>query len=158
MGKAMRRLGVSAMLAAVSVVQTAAAGDAVVVYPAAEAFEEVVESIKMAITERGLLVSGTLHVAEMLERTGKDLGYEQPVYARAESVEFCSAAISHRMIAVDARNLVICPFTVAAYSLAVEPDQVYVAYRRPALAGVEAEKTTAVVEELLDGIARQAAE
>ena len=128
-----------------------------VVYPASAGIEEVIEIIKMAVIERGMLVSSTLHVSDMLNRTGKDLGFEQPVFVHAESVEFCSALMSHRMVAADPGNLVICPFTVAAYVLADNPGQVYVAYRRPFLAGDAAESTQAVVE-MLDGIAREAAE
>jgi len=129
----------------------------VVVYPASAGIEEVIEIIKMAVVERGMLVSSTLHVSDMLNRTGKDLGFEQPVFVHAESVEFCSALMSHRTVAADPGNLVICPFTVAAYVLADNPGQVYVAYRRPFLAGDAAESTQAVVE-MLDGIAREAAE
>ena len=129
----------------------------VVTYPASGTFDEVVENVKWAITGRGLLVSGTLHVQDMLERTGKDLGFPDPVYLQAESVEFCSAMMSQQMVAVDPRNLVICPFTVAVYVLASEPEQVYVAYRRQDLAGDSAEVVEAVTD-MLDGIAREAAE
>ena len=133
------------------------ADDPVVTYPASGSYEEVVEALRTAVTNRGLLVSGTLHVQEMLERTGKDLGFPDPIYLRAESVEFCSAQMSHQMIAVDPRNLVICPFTVAVYVLASEPDQVYVGYRRQHLAG-DAEEVLQAVTELVDGIAQEAAE
>ncbi len=129
----------------------------VIVYPAASEFEEVIDNIKMAITDRGMLVSGTLHVGDMLNRTRKDLGFEKQVYLRAESVEFCSARMSHLMVAADPGNLVICPFTVAAYVLADNPDQVYIAYREHVLAG-ESDETARAVREMLDGIAREAAE
>lgn len=133
------------------------AQDPVVTYPASGSFEEVLEAVKTAVTNRGMLVSGTLHVQDMLERTGKDLGFPEAVYVQAESVEFCSAQMSHRMIAADPRNLVICPFTVAVYVLANEPEQVYVGYRRQYLAG-DAEEVSKAVMELVDGIAQEAAE
>ena len=129
----------------------------VVVYPASSEFEDVIDNIKMAITDRGMLVSGTLHVGDMLNRTGKDLGFETKVYLRAESVEFCSALMSHLMVAADPGNLVVCPFTVAAYVLADNPEQVYVAYRRTSLAG-DADKAAKAVQEMLDDIAREAAD
>jgi len=138
-------------------VTVAQARDPVVTYPASGSFEEVLEAVKTAVTNRGMLVSGTLHVQEMLKRTGKDLGFTEPVYVNAESVEFCSAQMSHRMIAEDPRNLVICPFTIAVYVLVNEPDQVYVGYRRQYLAG-ESEDALKAVTELVDGIAREAAE
>ncbi len=104
-----------------------------------------------------MLVSGTLHVQDMLTRTGKDLGFEENVYLRAESVEFCSALMSHLMVSADPRNLVVCPFTIAAYELAENPGQVYIAYRKQFLAGEAGEATNAVIE-MLDEIAREAAE
>jgi uncharacterized protein (DUF302 family) len=133
------------------------AQESVVVYPASGAFDEVLENVKWAITGRGLLVSGTLHVQDMLARTGKDLGFPDSVYLEAESVEFCSAMMSQRMVAADPRNLVVCPFTVAVYVMVDEPEQVYVAYRRQQLAGDSGEVVEAV-NEMLDGIAREAAE
>lgn len=113
-------------------------------------FEEVVDNIKMAIEERGMLVSGTLHVSDMLNRTGPDLGYQQ-VFERAESVEFCSASISHQMTQVAPENLVICPFTLSVFIRQDEPEQIYVAYRRLHLAG-KAEQVTASIYEMLNGI------
>ena len=129
----------------------------VVVYPASSEFEDVIENVKMAITDRGMLVSGTLHVQDMLARTAKDLGFEKNVYLHAESVEFCSALMSHRMVSADPRNLVICPFTIAAYELADNPGQVYIAYRRQFMAGA-ADEATEAAHKMLDEIAREAAE
>ncbi|MEJ2452589.1 MAG: hypothetical protein P8103_00330 [Candidatus Thiodiazotropha sp.] len=120
------------------------------IYTSGERFEDVVENIKMAIIERGMLVSGTLHVSEMLNRTAPDLGFSQ-VFVKAESVEFCSALMSHKMSQAAPENIVICPFTIAVYVKREQPDQVYVAYRRPLLAG-DAVETTAAILELLDGI------
>ncbi|MDJ0872420.1 MAG: DUF302 domain-containing protein [Gammaproteobacteria bacterium] len=129
----------------------------VVVYPADSDFEDVIENIKMAVEDRGMLVSGTLHVQDMLTRTAKDLGFDKNIYLHAESVEFCSAVMSHQMVAADPRNLVICPFTIAAYELAAEPGRVYIAYRKQFLAGDADEATSAVIR-MLDEIAREAAE
>ncbi|MCP5017164.1 MAG: DUF302 domain-containing protein, partial [Ketobacter sp.] len=39
-----------------------------------------------------------------------------PVFKKAESIEFCSALMSHRMMSADPSNLVLCPFTIAVYS------------------------------------------
>ncbi len=120
------------------------------IYTSGERFEDVVENIKLAIIERGMLVSGTLHVSEMLNRTAPDLGFSK-VFVKAESVEFCSALMSHKMSQAAPENIVICPFTIAVYVKQEQPDQVYVAYRRPLLAG-DATETTAAILELLDGI------
>ncbi|MBL3601377.1 MAG: hypothetical protein JMN25_16185 [gamma proteobacterium endosymbiont of Lamellibrachia anaximandri] len=133
-----------------------AAPDPVVIYKADEVYEDVIDNIKMAVEERGMLVSGILHVSDMLNRTGPDLGYKQ-VFKKAESVEFCSAVISHKMTQVSPVNLVVCPFTIAVYIKADEPEQVYVAYRSQSLAG-QADKVTAEILELLDGIVRDSIE
>ncbi|MDJ0807712.1 MAG: DUF302 domain-containing protein [Gammaproteobacteria bacterium] len=127
-----------------------------VIYQSEESFEDVIENIKMAIEERGMLVSGTLHVSDMLNRTGPDLGYSK-VFEKAESVEFCSASISHQMTQVAAENMSVCPFTISVYVKSAEPDQLYVAYRRQQLAG-EAAEVTQAIEEMLDGIVQDSIE
>ncbi len=71
----------------------------------------------------------------MLDRTGPDLGFPRSVYLQAVSLELCSASISHRMIAVDPVNIVVCPFTVAVYVRADDPDNVFVSFRRPQSVG-----------------------
>ncbi|MCU7812518.1 MAG: hypothetical protein KZQ77_15015 [Candidatus Thiodiazotropha sp. (ex Notomyrtea botanica)] len=119
-------------------------------YTSEETFEDVIENIKMAIIDRGMLVSGTLHVSEMLNRTGPDLGFSQ-VFSKAESVEFCSALISHKMSQAAPENIVICPFTIAVYVTEAEPQKVNVAYRLPLLAG-DAKAATDAIIEMLDGI------
>jgi hypothetical protein len=126
------------------------AGQATRIYTSQEAFEDVVENVRLAVIERGMLVSGTLHVSDMLNRTAPDLGFSE-VFTKAESVEFCSALISHKMARAAAQNIVNCPFTIAVYVRADLPGQVHVAYRLPVLAGDAGEVAAAIVE-MLDGI------
>lgn len=123
----------------------------VLVFKAAADYDTVKEGIETAITNRGMLTSGELHVSDMLNRTGADLGFVRQVYAKAESIEFCSAVMSHKMIQVDPSNLVICPFTIALFIKTDEPQQVYVAFRRQHLAGA-AEAVQAEVNQLLQDI------
>jgi hypothetical protein len=130
---------------------------AVIFYPSDNDFETTRENIELAIINRGMLISGTLHVSDMLNRTGPDLGVKKNVYQKAESIEFCSAVLSHKMVQADFRNLVICPFTIAVFIKGDEPKQVYVAFRRHYLAGQSDEEAKAVFE-LLDGIVREAIE
>lgn len=129
----------------------------VVVYKTQGEFDDIKEDLELAIADRGLLVSGTLHISEMLERTGKDLGYTRPVYRKAESIEFCSASVSHLMVSTHPVNAVICPFTIAIYILPDEPDTIYIAFRKPYLAG-EASKAQQVIFELMNGIVQDAIE
>jgi uncharacterized protein (DUF302 family) len=133
------------------------AGEFVVTYKSSDDYESTKENIEMAITGRGLKVSGVLHISEMLNRTGPDIGFNKEIYKKAESLEFCSAKVSHVMTKTDHRNLTICPFTVAVYILSDEPEQVYVSFRKPQLEGAD-EKTTKVVYDLLNGIAVEATE
>jgi len=129
--------------------------DTVVIYRTVDEFDMIKENVEMAVTNRGMLVSSTLHVSEMLNRTGKDLGFDKQVYQKAESVEFCSALMSHRMTQVDPANITICPFTVSVYVKTEEPEQVYVAFRKQMLVG-EAETVTAAIHEMLHGIVKEA--
>ncbi|MET0049919.1 MAG: hypothetical protein ABW095_02435 [Candidatus Thiodiazotropha sp.] len=120
------------------------------IFTTGERYEDVVENIRMAIVERGLLVSGSLHISDMLNRTGPDLGFKQ-VFSKAESVEFCSALMSHKMAQAAPENVVTCPFTISVYIKTEEPDQVYVAYRRPHLNGDSDEAYQAIVD-LMEGV------
>jgi uncharacterized protein (DUF302 family) len=124
------------------------------IYTTDQTFEDVVENVKMGVIDQGLLVSGTLHVSDMLNRTASDLGFSE-VFSKAESVEFCSALISHKMAQAAPENIGLCPFTIAVYVKKDEPGRVYVAYRIPILSGDAAEVSAAIVE-LLDGIAQEA--
>lgn len=128
-----------------------------IVYETQGDFGDIKEDIEMAIIDRGLLVSGTLHISDMLNRTGPDLGYQRPVYHQAESIEFCSASVSHLMVSAHPANAAICPFTIAIYSLSAAPEKVYLAFRRIYLAG-EAEKAHQVIFELMDSIVRDVIE
>ena len=125
-------------------------GSPMKIYLSEEGFEDVVENIKMAIIERGLLVSGTLHVSDMLNRTAPDLGFSQ-IFLKAESVEFCSALMSHKMSQAAPENIVNCPFTIAVYVTSDAPKQVHVAYRHPLLAG-EAGEAREAIENMLSTI------
>ncbi|MCK5727377.1 MAG: hypothetical protein KAH22_11200 [Thiotrichaceae bacterium] len=115
-------------------------------------FNSVKETIEMAIADQGLIVSGTLHISEMLNRTGKDLGFK-PIYKVAEGVEFCSSKISHLMAQVDPSNISMCPFTVTIYQLTEDPSKTYLSFRHVSLKGdgvkVE-EKITALLQTIVD--------
>ncbi len=129
----------------------------IVTYQTNDTFESVKENIEDAIIGRGMIVGRTLHAREMLDRTGPDLGFTRSVYLEAVSLEFCSASISHRMIAVDPVNIVVCPFTIAVYVTADDPDNVFVSFRRPQPVGSDSGIAFDIFS-LLDGIAREAIE
>jgi len=121
-------------------------------------FEDARDDLKTAIENRGLVIDHTSHIHDMLERTGKDLGTTTPVFVDAESYMFCSAVVSRKTMEADPHNIVFCPYVITVYATVQEPNKVYVAYRRPQQpAGTpQSQASLKAVEELLDGIAREA--
>jgi uncharacterized protein (DUF302 family) len=109
--------------------QAAQAAGGYAVYESSAAFEDVMEGLKAAVGERGMYINNVMHMGEMLERTGKDLGLGEAIYAKAESIEFCSAALSRRMTVEDPARIVNCPFIVSVYVLPKEPGKTYVVHR-----------------------------
>jgi hypothetical protein len=128
------------------------------VYRSSESFALLKENLEMAITNRGLIISNTLHISELLNRTGADFGVTTPVYSHAEALEFCSAGLSHKMTQAHPLNLSICPFTISLYILPDEPDQVYAAFRKISLAGDEQGTLTTEIETFLHSLVREALE
>lgn len=120
-------------------------------------YDEVKERVMFAIENRGIVLNYTARVGNMLERTGKDLGRQQQIYAQAEVLEFCSAALSRDTMEADPHNIVSCPYTIAIYTLPLEPGKVYLSYRRPTAAGMRpSARTLAAVEKLLEDIVSEA--
>ena len=120
-------------------------------------FDDVRERVVMALESRGLVLNYTAHIGNMLERTGKDIGSERQIYGTAELLEFCSAALSRKMMEADPRNIVFCPYAIAVYTLPNDPAKVYVSYRRPPAAGsARSMKALREVGKLLDDIVRDA--
>lgn len=106
-----------------------AQADEYAVYESESSFGDVMDGLKLAIQERGMYINNVMHMGEMLERTGKDLGMEEPIYAQADSIEFCSAVLSRKMTLENPARIVNCPFIVAVYTLPNQPDTTYVVHR-----------------------------
>ncbi len=117
--------------------------------PLEGSFADTRDAVVMAIENRGLVINLVSHIGEMLERTGQDLGTGQKLYEDAEIIEFCSAQLSRQMMALDPHNIVLCPFTLAIYTLPGQTGQTWVGYRRPSGAAA------AIVEPLLEDILRE---
>jgi len=124
---------------------------------AGTSFDDINESVRAAITDGGMIVSGTLHISNMLNRTGKDIGFTKNIFKKSEAVEFCSAIISHKMAVVHPSNVSMCPFTVVIYELNDEPGVVYLSYRRVKLLG-DGKKVEAEIIKLLQGIVDESVE
>ncbi len=119
-------------------------------------FQDVRDSLQMAIEGKGLKITNTNHIAEMLERTGKDIGETRQVYENAEQFEFCSATVSRHMMEADPHAIVMCPYSVVVYTIPNDKT-VYLAYRKPAATRNPALKKTLVeLEKLLADIIKDA--
>lgn len=120
-------------------------------------FDDVRDRVVAAIENRGLVINYTAHVGDMLDRTGKDIGRGKRIYAKAEVLEFCSAALSRATMEADPRNIAFCPYAIAVYTLPGEAAQVYIAYRKPlALGSGRSMRALRDVGRLLDDIVREA--
>jgi uncharacterized protein (DUF302 family) len=127
-----------------------------VLFKAQGSYQDVRDNLQMAIEGKGLKITSTNHIAEMLERTGKDIGETRKVYENAEQFEFCSATISRHMMEADPHAIVMCPYSVVVYQV---PDDkaVYLAYRKPAATKNAAlKKPLAEMETLLSDIIKDA--
>lgn len=136
---------------------TALAADGyTVLFKAQGRYQDVRDNLQMAIEGKGLKITSTNHIADMLDRTGKDLGETRKVYENAEQFEFCSATISRHMMEADPHAIVMCPYSVVVYQV---PDDktVYLAYRKPAATKNAALKKPLVeMETLLSDIIKDA--
>ena len=113
-------------------------------------FDDARDAIILAIENRGLVINFTSHIADMLERTGADIGARRKVFEQAEIIEFCSAGLSRKMMEADPHNIVLCPFAISIYTLPGDKGGTWVAYRKPQ------GKSAAMVEGLLKEIAGEA--
>lgn len=127
------------------------------VYESESAFDDVMDGLKLAIQERGLYINNIMHMGEMLERTGKDLGNDEPIYQHAESIEFCSAVLSREMTAEAPERIVNCPFIISVYTLPGTEGTTYVVHREIPEDQVAASATMAKVATMLKEVAEAAA-
>jgi uncharacterized protein (DUF302 family) len=152
----MRFLLVSAFIISLNVkAEFVSENNIMATYRTTDSFEVTKENLQQAITNKGLLISGTLHVSEMLNRTAKDLNISKNVYQKAEAFEFCSALLSHKMIQVNPLNLTACPFTIAFFVKPEESNVVYLAFRKPQLVG-ESKEIAQEINNFLHGIVKEA--
>ncbi len=117
----------------------------------AGSFAETRDAVVMAIENRGLVINYVSHIADMLARTGADLGAKKQVFEQAEIIEFCSAKLSRQMMENDPHNIVFCPFAISVYTLPGQPGT-WLAYRQPL------GSAKAIVEPLLQAIIAEGSE
>ena len=75
------------------------AGAPIVVYQTSDDYDAIRSNLELAITGRGMLISSTLHISDMFNRTAADTGLANTFYAKAEAFEFCNLKLSWQMSA-----------------------------------------------------------
>jgi uncharacterized protein (DUF302 family) len=134
-----------------------AAGEYVTIYTVEGDFEDVRLDLENAIVNRGLVIDYEAFVGDMLNRTAEDVGADQQIYTRADTLQFCSAILSRRTMEADPINLAFCPYIVFAYEEAENEGTIHVGYRRLPEAGDEESRGALFeVNALLDEIVRDA--
>jgi uncharacterized protein (DUF302 family) len=118
-------------------------------------FQDVSSSVRTAILGKGINIANVLPASQMLHRTGADFGYENHVYGAAETYEFCSARISHKLSRAHPDNIVLCPFTISVYTIKSEPGLVRLSYRIPT-GRPGSEEVVKEVVELIESIVDEA--
>ncbi len=116
-------------------------------------YQDVRDDLQDAIESRGMVVSYISHAKAMLDRTGKDLGYQDSVYPQgAEIFLFCKADISQKLVRVNPHHVVLCPYAIAVYDIAGEPGKVYLSYRVPPANTPEYMPVEKLLREMIESI------
>jgi uncharacterized protein (DUF302 family) len=129
---------------------TAASAQDMITYTTDQPFEDVIFGLENAIIDQGLVIDGTSHVGDMLERTKADVGSDVTIFLKADVYSFCSAAVSRKVMEADPMNIVFCPYDIFVAVSPDTPDQTMIGFRS------YPEGAMKEVEALLDTIARAA--
>ena len=144
----MRQLMIGMCMTALAA--TSAAAQDMVTYTTDQSFDDVIFGLENAIIDQGLVIDGTSHVGDMLERTKADVGSDVTIFAKADVYSFCSAAISRKVMEADPMNIVFCPYDIFVAVSPDTPDQTMIGYR------TYPEGPMQEVQALLDTIAKAA--
>jgi uncharacterized protein (DUF302 family) len=118
-------------------------------------YEDVRSDLESAVIAEGLKIDYRGNIADMLKRTGPDVGSNQPVYQQAEFFTFCSAKLSRQMMESDPANMSQCPYVVFIYQRAATSQEVVVGYRRVNAEG-RGKKALDEINKLLDRVVQAA--
>ena len=101
------------------------------------------------ITNNGLVISYISHAKNMLDNTASAAGVNKSVYSDAEIYLFCKADLSHKLVAGNPHNIILCPYSIAIYALSDEPGRVYLSYRTVEAGDEKIKALTKPIEDLL---------
>lgn len=142
----------AAVLAAMLIAAAGArADDAIVVVDLTTTdFDAAHEALIDAIEEQGLKVSNVVPFGDMLARTAPALGRPASPFARAEIVQFCSAAVAWALVAEDPRQMALCPMGIDLVALDGTPARLRFAYRSPGRASAGRAQMDALLRETVE--------
>ena len=95
---------------------------------------------------------GVSHAATMLDRTAEAVGATRRIYDEAEIVLFCKSDLSYRLVESNPHNIVLCPYSVAIYTLTTEPGRVYLSIPRPYAGDPVVEPIAALLAEIIEEV------
>lgn len=107
------------------------------------------DDLELAITERGLVISKVLLIADMLQRTGSSVGSTKKIYEQGETLTFCSAVLSRQMMELNPEYIAFCPFKISIYNLPAQPHTVYFTYPIVTLPSEKEQATMQAINQLL---------
>jgi len=93
-----------------------------ITYEVDQPIDDVLFVLESEIIGRGLNIDSVSHVAEMLKRTGKDLGATTEIFIDAQTFSFCSAQLSRQVMEANPANVAYCPYKIFAYATPDRPD------------------------------------
>jgi hypothetical protein len=103
----------------------------IIVTEVAMSFTETRLALENAIISQGLKIENLMQIHAMLERTAADFQAAESPYIDAQSFDFCSTALVHKMAALHPHNPSVCPLIIFFYSLKSAPETSYIVYRLP---------------------------
>ncbi len=121
-------------------------------------FDDALFDLKEALTNKGLVVDHEARVANMLNRTAKDVGATTTVYKHGMVVEFCSATLSRRAMEADPLNMAFCPYTMFVYETMAKPGTITIGYKiLDGASSPKSKKALDDVNKIMDSMVREAA-
>lgn len=121
----------------------------------AMSFADTRSALENAIIGQGLKVENLMQIHSLLARTASDFQAADSPYLDAQSFDFCSTALVHKMAALHPHNPSVCPLIIFFYSLKTAPETTYIVYRLPHFLNDDGSLRTAY-QELLQSIVDEA--
>ncbi len=121
-------------------------------------YEDALFDLSEALTNKGLVIDNRAKVANMLNRTAKDVGATKTVYKNGEVLEFCSAKLSRDAMEADPLNMAFCPYSMFVYETTAKPG--FVTFGYSMLAGASnpaSKKALDAINKLIDDMVKEAA-